>query len=90
MYIDVQLARSLGDLFSAGGETTVTTLRWALLLLSWHPETQKKLQEEIDSVVGRERLPTFGDRQMYILNYNNKLSIYRFSKDWIIIFMFML
>ena len=27
-----------------------------------HPEVQKKAQEEIDAVVGRERLPTFEDR----------------------------
>jgi cytochrome P450 len=26
------------------------------------PEVQKKAQEEIDSVVGKDRLPTFGDR----------------------------
>jgi cytochrome P450 len=27
-----------------------------------HPELQKKAQDEIDAVVGRERLPTFEDR----------------------------
>ncbi|KAI0292957.1 cytochrome P450 [Multifurca ochricompacta] len=27
-----------------------------------HPETQKKAQDEIDLVTGRERLPTFQDR----------------------------
>jgi len=56
----------MGDLFVAGGETTATTLRWAFLLLSWYPEVQKRMQEEIFSVVGRERLPTFDDREMYV------------------------
>lgn len=27
-----------------------------------HPELQKKARDEIDAVVGRERLPTFEDR----------------------------
>ena len=27
-----------------------------------HPEMQKKVQDELDSVTGRERLPTFEDR----------------------------
>ena len=32
------------------------------LLMALHPEVQKKAQEEIDAVVGTERLPTFDDR----------------------------
>lgn len=27
-----------------------------------HPDAQKRAQAELDSVVGRERLPTFADR----------------------------
>ena len=27
-----------------------------------HPEVQKKARDQIDAVVGRERLPTFEDR----------------------------
>jgi len=64
IFKDDNLVVSMGDLFVAGGETTATTLRWAFLLLSWHPEIQKKLQDEIDSVVGPERLPTLEDREM--------------------------
>jgi cytochrome P450 len=30
--------------------------------LSQHPEVQKKAQEELDRVVGHDRLPTFEDR----------------------------
>lgn len=61
---DVQLIVSMGDLFVAGGETTATTLRWGVLLLAYHCDVQIKMQNEIDAVVGRERLPTFSDREM--------------------------
>ncbi|XP_078687369.1 cytochrome P450 2U1-like [Branchiostoma floridae x Branchiostoma belcheri] len=44
----------LQDLFLAGIETTTTTLRWALLHMVLHPEEQKKVQAELDSVLGPE------------------------------------
>ncbi|PIO29878.1 hypothetical protein AB205_0073110, partial [Aquarana catesbeiana] len=40
------------DLFLAGMETTTTTLRWAILLMIKYPEIQKKVQNEIDSIIG--------------------------------------
>lgn len=51
----------LGDLFSAGMETVKTTLEWAVLLMLHHPEAAKAVQEELDQVVGRSRLPTLED-----------------------------
>jgi cytochrome P450 len=44
-FTDLQLNVTMSDLFRAGGETTATTLRWAILLVSWHPEVQKKLHK---------------------------------------------
>ncbi|XP_069823405.1 cytochrome P450 2D14-like [Dendropsophus ebraccatus] len=49
------------DLFTAGSETTSTTLRWGLLYMILYPDVQSKVQEEIDQVIGRERKPTMGD-----------------------------
>ncbi|KAH6891645.1 cytochrome P450 [Coprinopsis sp. MPI-PUGE-AT-0042] len=45
----------------AGADTTVSTALSVMLALTMHPDIQRKAQEQIDSVVGQERLPTFSD-----------------------------
>ncbi|KAM4042302.1 cytochrome P450 2K1-like [Anomaloglossus baeobatrachus] len=40
------------DLFAAGMDTTSTTLRWGLLLMMKYPDIQKKVQNEIEKVIG--------------------------------------
>ncbi|XP_075056908.1 uncharacterized protein LOC142143093 [Mixophyes fleayi] len=42
----------VGNLFAAGMETTTTTLRWGLLLMMKYPDIQKKVQNEIERVIG--------------------------------------
>jgi hypothetical protein len=39
-----------------------SALSIAFFCVALHPDAQKRAQEEIDRVVGRERLPTFEDR----------------------------
>ncbi|KAH8977255.1 cytochrome P450 [Lactarius hatsudake] len=51
----------VGDMLSAGGETTSTTLHWWLLALLAHPEVQVRAHAELDEVVGCARPPTFAD-----------------------------
>jgi len=43
-------------------ETTATVIRWAIVLLTNHVSVQERLHAEIDSVVGRDRLPSLDDR----------------------------
>ncbi|WP_240501893.1 cytochrome P450 [Bacillus sp. MUM 13] len=49
---DEQVRDELMTIFLAGHETTANALSWALYLLSQHPETEQKLFQEIDSVIG--------------------------------------
>ncbi|KAM5164352.1 cytochrome P450 2K1-like [Mantella aurantiaca] len=46
------LTRLVRNLFSAGMETTSTTLRWGLLLMLKYPAIQEKVQQEISKVIG--------------------------------------
>ncbi|XP_069775712.1 cytochrome P450 2K4-like [Narcine bancroftii] len=57
------LLQTTNDLFVAGMETTSTTIRWALLVMAKMPHIQKKVQDEIDAVLGRERYPQLDDRK---------------------------
>ncbi|KAK5969327.1 Unspecific monooxygenase [Trichostrongylus colubriformis] len=46
---DWQMKMLLLDLFFAGMETTVTTLKWGFLLAILHPKVQRRVQEELDN-----------------------------------------
>ena len=59
---DLELLAVLDDLFLAGTETTSTTLRWAILYMVAFPDVQRKVHEEINRVVGRNRLPKLSDK----------------------------
>lgn len=52
----------LYNLFNGGVDTGNNTLTWAFLYLATYPEVQRKVQEELDRVIGRSRLPTWADR----------------------------
>ena len=61
-YDQERLMITIRDLFVAGAETTALAIRWAIVLLTNHDSVQRRLHEEIDSVVGRDRMPTLDDR----------------------------
>ncbi|XP_049962656.1 methyl farnesoate epoxidase-like [Schistocerca serialis cubense] len=63
-FTDEQLLSVCLDLFMAGSETTSNTLSFAILYMMRYPEIQQKVQAELDSVVGRTRLPSLADRSM--------------------------
>jgi cytochrome P450 len=57
---DDQLRDEVMTIFLAGHETTANSMSWTLLLLSEHPDVRRRLQAELDEVLGG-RLPTFED-----------------------------
>ncbi|XP_044146016.1 cytochrome P450 2K1-like [Bufo gargarizans] len=63
-YHNKNLSTLVMDLFAAGMETTSTTLRWGLLLMMKYPEIQKKVQNEIQSVIGSAKPQTEHRKQM--------------------------
>ncbi|XP_025778118.1 cytochrome P450 2U1 [Puma concolor] len=52
----------IGDLFIAGTDTTTNSLLWCLLYMSLNPDIQEKVQEEIERVIGADRVPSLTDK----------------------------
>ncbi|THG93114.1 hypothetical protein EW026_g8029, partial [Hermanssonia centrifuga] len=52
-----------GVMFAAGAETTAGTLCTFILAMTLHPDVQRRAHAELDSIVGRDRAPSFEDKQ---------------------------
>lgn len=57
IFSEPQLKMLLLDLFFAGSETTITTIRWGTLLLAQHPQIQARCRREIGDLLQRRRQP---------------------------------
>ena len=69
----------LADLFSAGMETVKSTLEWSMVFMLNYPEAARAVQDELDQVVGRSRLPSLEDRQFLPITEATILEILRRS-----------
>ena len=58
---DEFVINTMEDMFGAGYETTSTTLRWTIAYLVHHTQWQTEMQNQLDEVVGRDRLPGLDD-----------------------------
>ncbi|KIM75758.1 hypothetical protein PILCRDRAFT_826914 [Piloderma croceum F 1598] len=56
------IAWTAGSMYGAGGETVYATMINFVLAMMQHPEAQRNAHDEIDSIIGRSRMPTFADR----------------------------
>ncbi|XP_019689411.2 cytochrome P450 2D6 isoform X2 [Felis catus] len=59
---DENMLMVTADLFLAGMLSTSTTLAWALLLMILHPDVQRRVQREIDEVLGPVQRPAMADQ----------------------------
>jgi len=48
--------------YAAGADTTASAIESSFLAMVLHPDIQKRAQDEIDRVVGSNRLPSFADK----------------------------
>jgi cytochrome P450 len=61
---DVETIKNLAGLvYAAAADTTVSALLSFFLAILVYPDVQAKGQEEIDRVVGKDRLPTLEDME---------------------------
>ncbi|EPT04818.1 hypothetical protein FOMPIDRAFT_1112479 [Fomitopsis schrenkii] len=59
---DFDIRWTANSMYSASIDTTMTVVSHFILAMILHPEVLARVQEEIDTVVGSGRLPTFSDR----------------------------
>ncbi|XP_006163086.1 cytochrome P450 1A2 [Tupaia chinensis] len=57
-----KIVNLVNDIFGAGFDTVTTAISWGLMYLVTRPEIQRKVQKELDTVVGRARRPQLSDR----------------------------
>ncbi|KAM5534989.1 hypothetical protein V8D89_011362 [Ganoderma adspersum] len=59
---DDELAYLAGSMFGAGSDTTSGVLGFFVMAAAKYPKTQRRVQAQLDAIIGRDRLPTFADQ----------------------------
>ncbi|KAJ7123313.1 cytochrome P450 [Mycena crocata] len=61
---DEELIKNCGGVvYSAGADTTATALTNFFLAMALYPDVQRRAHQELDTVIGQNRLPQFDDRE---------------------------
>ncbi|KAH8103709.1 cytochrome P450 [Phellopilus nigrolimitatus] len=71
------IAKTASIIYAGGTDTTVSSLTTFILAMVLYPEAMRRGQEELDSVVGKDNLPTFEDRPN--LPYINAICTFRWQ-----------
>jgi cytochrome P450 len=81
---DAQLRDEMVTLFTAGHETTATSMAWTLYLLAQHPEVVKRAKVEIKATLGQRNRPSADDlRAMPYLSQIISESLRLYPPAWI-------
>jgi cytochrome P450 len=59
---DIEASYLIGGMFGAGSDTSASAVSISVLAAARYPEAQKRVWEELDRVIGNERLPTLMDQ----------------------------
>ncbi|KIP04789.1 hypothetical protein PHLGIDRAFT_31183 [Phlebiopsis gigantea 11061_1 CR5-6] len=74
---DDEIAYLAGSMFGAGSDTSASAIAFVTMAAAKYPETQVAVQAQLDAVVGKDRLPTFGDESLLPLVAAFYLEAYR-------------
>ncbi|CAL8127309.1 unnamed protein product [Orchesella dallaii] len=80
IFTDDQFAVLCTDLIQGGSDTTSNLMSFAILLLMVHQEVQEKVVNEIEEVIGFERLPESSDRDSMIYTQAVILELQRHAR----------
>ncbi|XP_013421006.1 cytochrome P450 2D14-like [Lingula anatina] len=79
IFTDWNVFRIIVDLYTAGTDTTANTLRWSLVHMVNHPDVQKKVQQDIDQVIGQGRVAKMEDKASMSFTEATILEVFRMS-----------
>ncbi|XP_032767243.1 cytochrome P450 1A2 [Rattus rattus] len=74
-----KIVNIVNDIFGAGFDTVTTAISWSILLLVTEPKVQRKIHEELDTVIGRDQQPRLSDRPQLPYLEAFILEIYRYT-----------
>ncbi|KAG4252722.1 hypothetical protein FPRO04_02505 [Fusarium proliferatum] len=77
--VDLVPFGAAGAVFIAGADTTWATCVIFILNMVLHPEIQDKAQQELDTLIGFDKLPDFSDRPALVYIEHVVQEIYRWS-----------
>jgi len=64
------------DMFQGGFETSSNTLAFGILYMILHPDVQKKVQEELDSIISEKRTPIPPSEKSKLLKFTLILNFF--------------
>ncbi|XP_013420993.1 cytochrome P450 2J6-like [Lingula anatina] len=79
IFTDWNVFRIIVDLYLAGTDTTANALRWSLVHMVNHPDVQKRVQKEIDQVIGQGRVAKMEDKASMSFTEATILEVFRMS-----------